>query len=207
MTENELERLGLNWFADNGWQTAEGPDIAPDGDRPLRASYSEVILEQPLRDAIKRINPSLLDTEIEEAIHKLRTIDHPVPAHRNRRFQQMLMDGIPVEVERDGKKEMEPVRIIDFNNVPQNSFLAATQFTIQGTKQPRRPDVVAFINGIPIAVIELKNPDNEDTDVWGAFNQIETYKDQISDLFDYNIANIISDGYTARLGSLTANTE
>lgn len=207
MTENELEDLGIKWFAENGWQTNDGSRIAPDTNGSLREDYSNVLLGPKLFESIKQINPSLLDKEIEEAIYKLRTIDHPVSVYRNKRFQRMLIDGIPVEIERDGKKQTEPVRIIDFKDPSQNHFLAVNQFTIQGSKQPRRPDIIAFINGIPIAIIELKNPDNEDTDVWDAFNQIQTYKDQIKSLFDYNIANVISDGYTARVGSLTANTE
>lgn len=207
MNESELEVLGLQWFTDTGWQTEHGPDIAPDSDNPLRASYNRVLLEQPLRKAIRRINPHLKPGEVDEVIHKLRTITHPILVKRNRQFHSMMLDGVPIEIERDGKREPEPVRIIDFNEAGKNRFQVVNQYTIRGTKQPRRPDMVAFINGIPIAVIELKNPDNEDTDIYAAFNQIQTYKDEIPDLFAFNVANIISDGYNARVGSLTANTE
>ena len=207
MNETQLEEIGLNWFSENGWQAVHGPDIAPDSDTPQRSSYNEVLLEQPLREAIQRINPHLKRQEVDEAIHKLRTITHPIQVKRNKLFHQMLLDGVTIEIERDGKREPEPVRIIDFGNPKNNSFKVVNQYTIQGTKQPRRPDVIAFINGLPLAVIELKNPDNEDTDIYSAFNQIQTYKDEIPDLFAYNVANIISDGYNARVGSLTANTE
>ena len=207
MNETELEEIGLQWFSENGWQAAHGPDIAPDSDTPQRSSYNEVLLEQPLREAIQRINPHLKREEVDEAIHKLRTITHPIQVKRNKLFHQMLLDGVTIEIERDGKREPEPVRIIDFGNTKNNSFKVVNQYTIQGTKKPRRPDVIAFINGLPLAVIELKNPDNEDTDIYSAFNQIQTYKDEIPDLFAYNVANIISDGYNARVGSLTANTE
>jgi type I restriction enzyme R subunit len=207
MNETQLEELGLRWFSENGWQTSHGPDIAPDSTSPQRENYDQVLLEDQLRRAIQRINPTLKSPEIDEAIHKLRNISHPVAVSRNRLFHQMMIDGVPIEVERDSRKEIEPVRVIDFQDVSKNKFLVVNQYTIQGTKQPRRPDLVAFINGIPLAAIELKNPDNEDTDVWQAFHQIETYKSEIADLFVYNVGNIISDGYNARIGSLTANTE
>jgi len=207
MNETELEEIGLQWFLENGWQALYGPDIAPDSDTPQRSSYNEVLLEQPLREAIQRINTHLKREEVDEAIHKLRTITHPVLVKRNKQFHHMLLDGVTIEIERDGKQEPEPVRIIDFTHAENNRFQVVNQYTIQGTKQPRRPDIVAFINGIPVAVIELKNPDNEDTDIYSAFNQIQTYKHEIPDLFACNVANIISDGYNARVGSLTANTE
>lgn len=207
MNETQLEQIGLEWFSENGWQSVLGPDIAPDSDNPLRKSYSEVLLEQPLREAIRRINPHLKRGEVDEVIHKLRTVTHPILAKRNKQFHKMLLDGVTIEIERDGKREPEPVRIIDFGHAENNQFQVVNQYTVQGTKQPRRPDIIAFINGIPVAVIELKNPDNEDTDIYSAFNQIQTYKDEVPDLFAYNVANIISDGYNARVGSLTANTE
>jgi type I restriction enzyme R subunit len=207
MNETQLEQIGLEWFSENGWQSVPGPDIAPDSDNPLRKSYSEVLLEQPLREAIQRINPHLKRSEVDEVIHKLRTITHPILAKRNKQFHKMLLDGVTIEIERDGKREPEPVRIIDFGHTENNQFQVVNQYTVQGAKQPRRPDIIAFINGIPVAVIELKNPDNEDTDIYSAFNQIQTYKDEVPDLFAYNVANIISDGYNARVGSLTANTE
>ena len=207
MDENQLEKFGLHCFSEKGWQALHGPDIAPDSDNPYRANYDQTLLESELRAAINRINPHLRLKEIEEAVHKLRIIDHPIPVVRNKIFHMMLLDGVQVEVERDGRKEMEPVRVIDFHDPDANRFMVVNQFTIQGSRQPRRPDLVVFINGIPLAVLELKNPDNEETDVWQAFRQIETYKDEIPDLFVYNVANIISDGYNARIGSLTANTE
>ncbi|MEQ9278063.1 MAG: type I restriction endonuclease subunit R [Balneola sp.] len=207
MTENELELHSLEWFKETGWKSVFGPDIAPDTVAAQRTSYNQVLLEQPLREAVRRINPQLKKSEVDEVIHKLQTVSHPVLVKRNQLFHKMLLEGVTIEIERDGKREPEPVRIIDFGEVSNNDFKVINQYTIQGSKQPRRPDVVAFVNGIPLAVIELKNPDNEETDIYSAFNQIETYKNEIPDLFAYNVANIISDGYTARLGSLTANTE
>lgn len=207
MNETQLENLALEWFAETGWQTETGPEIAPDSDRPMRFDYKDVLLEEPLKLAILRINPGLPGEAVDEAVHKLKTVDHPVPVHRNRRFHRYLTDGIEVEVNGDEDQESELVRLIDFSDPEKNEFLAVNQFTVQGTKQPRRPDIVLFINGLPIAVLELKNPDIESTDVWSAFRQIQTYKDEIVDLFTYNVANVISDGWLARIGSLTANQE
>jgi len=207
MNETQLEELGLQWFRESGWQTAYGPEIAPDGEHPQREDYNSVLLENYLKEAIQRINPELPASAIDEALHKLKSIDHPIQVLQNKQFHSYLIDGIPIEVNRDGERDIETVRFIDFNSVDKNQFLVVSQFTIQGSKQPRRPDLLIFINGIPLAVLELKNPDNEDTDIWQAFGQIQTYKEQIPDLFTYNIANVVSDGYTARVGSLTANTE
>lgn len=207
MNETKLENLALEWFSENGWTIETGPEIAPDSIRPYRTDYKDVLLEEPLKQAIHRINPGLPVEAVDEAVHKIKTVDHPIPVHRNRNFHKLLLDGVEVEVNNEDDTETEWVRMIDFTDVENNEFLAVNQFTIQGTKQPRRPDIVIFINGLPVAVLELKNPDNESTDVWSAFHQVQTYKDEIGDLFTYNVANVISDGYLARIGSLTANSE
>jgi len=207
MNETQLENLALEWFAENGWQTETGPDIAPDSNRPLRADYRDVLLEETLKRALTRINPGLPAESVDEAIQKLKTVDHPIPVYRNRSFHRYMVNGIEVEINGEEDQQTELVRLIDFSDPSKNEFLAVTQFTIQGSKQPRRPDILVFINGLPVAVVELKNPNNENTDVWSAFHQIQTYKSEISDLFTYNVANIISDGYLARVGSLTANSE
>ncbi len=207
MNETQLENLSLNWFKAIGWETVNGLDIAPDSALPLRPDYKEVLLMDDLQKAILRINPGIAQTAVDEVIHKVRTLDHPVPAYKNRQFHRMLLNGVEVEVRKEEGPETEVIRLIDFEQTENNRFLAVNQFTVQGSKQPRRPDIVLFINGLPLAVLELKNPDTEDTDVWSAFHQIQTYKNEISDLFTYNVGNIISDGYIARVGSLTANTE
>ncbi|TYP78784.1 MULTISPECIES: type I restriction endonuclease [Nitrosomonas] len=119
----------------------------------------------------------------------------------------MLIDGVPVEVEIDGQKRGDRVRLIDFDHPEQNRFLVVNQYMVQGAKQPRRPDLVCFINGLPIAVIELKNPAAEQANIWSAFNQLGTYKAEITDLLIYNEALVISDGLHARVGSLTADRE
>lgn len=133
--------------------------------------------------------------------------DSPDQTINNRAAHRLLLEGVPVEYRKDDRIIHDRAFLIDFENLANNRFLAVNQFTIQGTKQPRRPDIVCFINGLPIAVLELKSPNDENADIWDAFNQLQTYKNEISDLFVFNEALIVSDGYNARIGSLTSNNE
>ncbi|MBN1601958.1 MAG: type I restriction endonuclease subunit R [Chitinispirillaceae bacterium] len=207
MNEDQLEQLCLDWFRETGWETLYGPDIAFDGSTPLRSSYIEVLLKGELETAFNRINPHLPHTCFEQvwiALTKPESLDSIT---NNRSFHRLLLNGVPVDYKKDDRQIKDHAFLIDFGRVDQNRFQAINQFTITGTKQPRRPDVVCFINGIPFAVLELKSPKDENVDIWDAFNQLQTYKDEISDLFIYNEALILSDGYTARVGSLTANRE
>ena len=207
ITEDQLEQLALTWFQDAGWEYRFGPDIAPDGDNSERADYRLVLLQGRLFDALRRLNPAVPDAVLEEVLHRVAKLHEPSMIQSNRGFHEALLDGVPVEVEVEGVKRGDRVRLIDFEQPEQNQFLVVNQFTVQGTKQPRRPDLVCFINGIPIAVIELKNPATEQAGIWSAFNQMETYKAEISDLFVFNEALVISDGLHARVGSLTADRE
>ena len=207
MNEQQLEDLCIAWFQETGWQFVHGPDIAPDGANPERADYRQVILRGRLLAALARINPHIPAAALEQAVHIVQTISEPQAVVRNRSFHRLLLSGVAVEFSVGDEKKTDLVHLIDFANPQHNEFLVINQFTVTGTKQPRRPDLVAFINGLPLAVIELKNPANEQTDVWDAFNQLQTYKDEISDLFNSNEALVVSDGWTARVGSLTANAE
>ena len=207
MNEDQLEQLSLEWFRDTGWETLHGPDIAHDGENPMRHSYGEVLLKGELEAAFNRINPHLPVSCFEQVWTALVKPQSPDMLTNNRAFHRLLISGIPVEYKKDDRQINDHAFIIDFDRVDQNRLQAVNQYTITGTKQPRRPDIVCFINGIPFAVIELKSPKDENVDIWDAFNQIQTYKDEIADLFIYNEALIISDGYTARVGSLTANQE
>ena len=207
MNEQQLEDLCITWFQETGWQFVHGPDMAPDGANPERADYRQVILRDRLLVALARINPHLPAAALEQAVHSLQTISEPQAVVRNRRFHRLLLSGVAVEFAEADTQKTDLVHLIDFANPQHNEFLVINQFTVTGTRQPRRPDLVAFINGLPLAVIELKNPANEQTDVWDAFNQLQTYKDEISDLFNSNEALVVSDGWTARVGSLTANAE
>lgn len=205
--EDQLEQLALAWFQDAGWEYRHGPDLAPDGDTPEREDYRHVLLPGRLREALRQLNPGMPDAVLDEVQHRIAKPGHPSLILNNRAFHEALLDGVPVEVEIGGVKRGDRVRLIDFERPEQNRFLVVNQFTVQGTRQPRRPDLVCFINGLPVSVIELKNPAAEQADIWSAFNQLETYKTEIADLFTYNEALVISDGLHARVGSLTADRE
>jgi type I restriction enzyme, R subunit len=207
LTENELETLALTWFQDSGWEYRRGPDIATDGETPERADYRQVVLTGRLREALYRLNPGVPEAVLDEVLHRVAKLHEPSLVQSNRRFHEALVDGLPVEVEQSGVKRGDRVRLIDFEHPQANRYLVVDQYTIQGTKQPRRPDLVCFINGLPIAVTELKNPSAQQTDIWSAFNQLDTYKTEIADLFVFNEALVISDGLNARVGSLTADRE
>ncbi len=207
LNEQQLEALCLGWFQEAGWRHAHGPDIAPDSNAPERTDYRQVILRERLLAALARINPQIPASALEQALHALQTVSEPQSVVRNRSSHRLLLGGVLVEFPDGDNKKTDWVRFIDFAQPSHNDFLVVNQFTITGTKQPRRPDVIAFVNGLPLAVVELKNPANEQTDVWDAFNQLQTYKDEISDLFNTNAALVVSDGWTARVGSLTANAE
>ncbi len=207
MTEDQLEQLCLAWFAEGGWEIGHGPDLAPDGPSPERADYRQVVLLADLEAAIRRINPHLPQSAVDQAIAVVRKPESLDVVISNRAFHRLLLDGVPVEYKRDDRVIHDQVFLVDFNDLSANRFRAINQFTIQGSKQLRRPDIACFINGLPLAVLELKSPGAENVDIWDAFNQIQTYKDEVTDLFAYNEAAIISDGYHARVGSLTARQE
>ncbi len=207
ITEDQLEQLCLEWFRDNGYEYAYGPDISPDGDRPERVDYLQVVLVDRLTSALHKINPHIPIETIEEAALTITKPESPVLIHNNRAFHKMLLEGVPVEYSEGNENVTDHVQLMDFNNIHNNQFLVVNQFTVQGTRQLRRPDIVVFINGLPISVIELKNPADENADVWDAYNQLQTYKVEISDFFVFNEALVVSDGITARVGSLTANKE
>lgn len=207
MNEQQLEELCLGWFQETGWHFVHGPDIAPDSDAPERTDYRQVILRERLLASLVRINPHIPAAALEQAAHALQTVSEPQMVVRNRSCHRLLLDGVQVEFSVGDEKKIDLVHFIDFSQPNNNDFLVVNQFTITGTKQPRRPDVIAFVNGLPLAVIELKNLSNEQTDIWDAFNQLQTYKDEASDLFNCNAALVVSDGVTARVGSLTANAE
>ncbi|XOB92038.1 type I restriction endonuclease subunit R [Pseudomonadota bacterium 24LQ007] len=207
MTEDQLEQQCLEWFAEGGWEIAHGPDLAPDGEAPERADYRQVLLLADLEAAIRRINPHLPQSAVEQAVAVVRKPESLDVVISNRAFHRLLLDGVPVEYKRDDKVVHDQAFLVDFGDLSANRFRAINQFTLEGSKQLRRPDVICFINGLPLAVLELKSPGAENVNIWDAYNQIQTYKDECSDLFAYNEAAIISDGYLARVGSLTASQE
>ena len=207
ITEDQLEQLCLDWFRAQGYTTAYGPDIAFDGGMPERSDYQQVVLTGRLLAALQKINPHIPLATLEGAAQAVTKPQSPVLIHNNRAFHKLLLEGVPVEYRDGDETKSDHAFFIDFHNVGKNQFLVVNQFTIQGSKQLRRPDIVVFINGLPIAVIELKNPADINADVWKAYDQLQTYKDEIPDLFVCNEALVLSDGLTARVGSLTANKE
>ena len=205
--ESDIEEYSLDWLTDLGYTVLHGPNIAPDTPDAERSSYNEVILTRHLRDAVARLNPEIPTEAQQEAIRKVLNPDSHTLVQNNRTFHQMLVEGIEVEYRQlDGTIRGERVRFVDFDTPENNDWLAVNQFTVVETSE-RRPDIVLFINGLPLAVIGLKNPTDEKATVLTAFRQIQTYKQEIPTLFTYNEAIVISDGLEARIGSLTADTE
>jgi type I restriction enzyme R subunit len=208
VAESHVEEAALHWLAELGYQPVSGFDIGPDGPHSERASYGDVVLVERLRASIHRLNPNLSAETREEVLTKVLRSETPALIVENRRLHSFLIEGVPVEVRRDdGTIGGEQARLLDFFDPDANDWLAVNQFTVIEQKTNRRPDVVIFVNGLPLAVIELKNPGDENATIDGAFNQLQTYKAQISSLFRTNAALLTSDGLVARIGSLTADRE
>jgi type I restriction enzyme, R subunit len=207
INEEQVELLAIEWFKELGYDYLLGYEIAPDSQNPHRTNYQEVILNTKLQSALIKLNPNIPLVAIEEAIDILKKSQHATLIQNNRAFHQMLLQGINVDVKEQDDTKGDVVKIIDFENPLNNDFLVVNQFTIKGTKVNRRPDLIVFVNGLPISIIELKNPADENADIYKAYNQLQTYKDEIEDLFVFNEALVISDGINARVGSLTATDE
>ncbi|MDO8767836.1 MAG: type I restriction endonuclease subunit R [Burkholderiaceae bacterium] len=207
MTEDQLEQETLSWLSDVGYRHVYGPDIAVDGSSPERSNYTQVILVERLRAAIARLNPLVPLAAREDALQQVLNLDTPVLLSANRQFHRLLINGVQVEYQKDGETRGDFVRLMDFAEVSANEWLAVNQFSIKGAKYTRRPDIILFVNGLPLVLLELKNPADVNADIWKAFDQIETYKEQIPDVFQYNEVLVISDGTEAMLGSLSSNAE
>ena len=206
--ESDVEEAALEWFGELGYSVLHGPEIAPDEPQAERESFGDVLLVERLRDAIDRLNPDIPADAREDALRKVMRPDMPTLVTNNRAFHRMLRDGVTVEYRRDdGVTGGTLVRLVDYDEPDNNDWLAVNQFTVIEGQHNRRPDVVVFVNGMPLCVIELKNAADEDATIWSAFNQLQTYKKEIPSLFDYNATLVISDGVSARMGSLTAPTE
>ena len=210
MTEADVERSALDWLAALGWQVGHGPDISPpDAKTPgtERDSYREVTLKHRLRDAIRHLNPHIPAGAQDEACRMVLNPNIPGQVQANRQMHRWLVEGVPVQFQKDGETRGDRARLVDWADPARNDWLALNQFSVQGPKQTRRPDVVLFLNGLPIVVLELKNPGDENADIWAAFNQLQAYKEDIPDLFVSNALLVLSDGIEARVGSLTADAE
>ena len=207
ITESEIEQVALDILSELGYKIIYGPDIAPDGVRPERKSYSDVILTERLRSAIEKFNPTIPSETKEEAVKKILRSESPSLVVNNQHFHRMLVNGIDIEYRKDGRIIGDKVWLFDFRNPKNNEFLAVNQFTVIENNNNRRPDIVLFVNGLPLAIIELKNPADENATVKTAFNQFETYKTQIPSLFNYNEILVISDGIEAKSGTIISNWE
>ncbi|HHK3762143.1 TPA: type I restriction endonuclease subunit R [Pseudomonas aeruginosa] len=207
MTEDQLEQETLGWLAEVGYSHLYGPDIAHDGDSPERQNYRQVLLVERLRHAIARLNPSVPLAAREDALKQVVDLGLPIQLSANRLFHRLLVSGVPVQYQKDGETCGDFVRLIDWVDVRANEWLAINQFSIQGPKHTRRPDIILFVNGLPLVLLELKNPADVNADLVKAFDQIQTYKEQIPDVFHYNEILVISDGSEARMGSLSADIE
>ena len=207
MTEDQLEQECLGWLGELGYTHLYGPDIAHDGGDPQRDSYRQVVLTERLRAAIAKLNPQVPLAAREDALKQVVDLGVPAQLSANRLFHRLLVGGVPVQYQLDGETRGDFVRLIDWVNVRGNEWLAINQFSIQGPKHTRRPDIILFVNGLPLVLLELKNPADVNADLWKAFDQLQTYKEQIPDLFHYNEILVISDGSEARMGSLSADAE
>ena len=208
LTEADVEAVALDWLAGVGWQVKHGRDIAPDAPSAERSDYGQVVLEQRLRDALGELNPDLPADALEDALRRLTRPQGSTLEARNRAFHRMLVDGVTVEHRTPGGAVRgAQARVIDFDNPDRNDWLAVNQLTVTENRNTRRPDVVLFVNGLPLGVIELKNPADEDATIWTAWQQLQTYRAELPTLFSMNEALMVSDGAQARVGALTAGRE
>jgi type I restriction enzyme R subunit len=206
--ESTVEQAALAWLENAGWQVAHGPDIAPDMPATERNDYGQVVLAQRLRDALARLNPALPAEALDDAFRKLTRPEGADLIQRNRALHRLLVDGVTVEYrDAEGNIRGAQARVIDFDDPTNNDWLAVNQFSVTENKHTRRPDVVLFVNGLPLAVLELKNAADEDATIWTAFQQLQTYKAEIPSLFAPNAVLVVSDGVEARVGTLTAGRE
>ena len=198
ITESEIETFALELLEKQGYQYLYGPDIAPDSDRNERETFGDVVLMDRLINSVKRINPHLEMETVVSAIQKLQRLSSPELIANNEAFHRMLTEGIKVSYQKDGSERGDLVWLIDFKKPENNDFLVVNQFTVIENDVNKRPDVILFVNGIPLVVIELKNPADESATVKSAYRQIQTYKQTIPTLFTYNGFILISDGLEAK---------
>ena len=210
MTLNEsiVEAAALGWFQELGYAVLPGPQLAPGEPTAERETFSDVVLVGRLREAIRKLNPAIPEDAREEALRKLLRLATPSLLQTNRAFHRLLREGVPVEYPRsDGSIAGDHVRLVDFTTVAANDWLVVNQFSVSDGQHNRRPDLVVFLNGLPIGLIELKNAAAEGATIWSAYSQLQTYKAEIPSLLSTNAVLVVSDGLQARIGSLTSNQE
>jgi type I restriction enzyme R subunit len=208
VTESVVESATLAWLENLGWLAKHGPGIAPGELAAERSDYGQVVLDERLAQALVRLNPAVPPEGVDDAFRKLTRPEGPTLEARNRAFHRLLVDGVTVEYRTsEGSIRGAQARVLDFEEPENNDWLAVNQFTVSENQHTRRPDVVLFVNGLPLAIIELKNPADEDATIWTAFQQLQTYQVQIPSLFAYNAVLVVSDGVQARIGVLGAGRE
>lgn len=207
ITEDTLEQQAKLWFDEINYTTVFGPDIAPEAPNEERRDYSEVILVNRLKSAIERVNKNIPAEALDETIRQALLFDIANPILQNKRCHQLLTNGVDIQYQTKVGTKSDNIKLIDFENPDKNEFLVINQFTIIENKNNRRPDLIIFVNGLPLALVELKNIADSNTDIWDAFNQIQTYKKEIPSVFNYNAMTVISDGVHTRVGALTADRE
>jgi type I restriction enzyme, R subunit len=206
-TESVVEDAALAWLKSLGWSVKHGPDIGPEAPAAERIDYGQAVLAQRLRDSLARLNPALPADALADAFRKLTRPEGPTLEARNRAVHRLFVDGVTVEYRaQDGPIRGAQARVIDFADADNNDWLAVNQFTVTENKHTRRPDVVLFVNGLPLALIEL-NAADENATIWTAFQQLQTYKAEVPSLFAFNDLLVVSDGVEARVGTFTAGRE
>ena len=208
LSESDVESAALAWLESVGWRVAHGPDIAPGTLDPEREEYGQVLLERRLRTALVTLNPELPYDALEDAYRRLTRREGATTEARNRDFHRMLVSGVTVEYRADdGAISGAQARLIDFDTPDNNDWLAVNQFTVTENHNTRRPDIVLILNGLPLGILELKNPADEDATIWTAWQQLQTYRSELPTLFSMNELLVVSDGNLARAGTLTAGRE
>ncbi len=204
ITENEIEEFAIELLEKLGYQYLYGPEISADGESPMRGGFDDVLLVEKLKSAIDRINPTVPSEAREDALKQVLRVHSPELISGNEAFHRMLTEGVKVAYQKDGRERGDLVWLIDFSNVENNEFHVVNQFTVVENHNNKRPDVILFVNGLPLVVIELKNPTDENATEKTAYKQLQTYKNTIPSLFTYNAILIVSDGLSASAGSLSA---
>ena len=204
LVEGDIEQWAIEQLQGLGYRFVHGPDIEPKSGEALRA-YTDVLIASEVKTAIARLNPELNGSQCEEVFRTLQNINHGSLIRDNREWHKYLTQGINIEIQQNGQSKGHLARLIDFDDVHNNVFWAVNQVTIRQQRSERRPDIVLYINGLPLVVLELKNAASENVTLQDAFQQIQTYQQDIPSLFTYNAFNIISDGLEAQAGTISAD--
>ncbi|MBS1941165.1 MAG: DUF559 domain-containing protein, partial [Bacteroidetes bacterium] len=204
MTEDQIEQFAIARLSELGYAYQHGPGIAPDGEHPERASYEQVLLLERLRAAVRRINPRIPAAAQEEAVKQVARIASPELLVNNEVFHRMLTEGVKVDYQQDGNTRGDLVWLVDFATPANNDLLVVNQYTVVVNGKNKRPDLLLFVNGLPLVLMELKNAADEKASIRSAYKQVETYKETIPGLFTYNCVVVISDGLEARAGTVSS---